>query len=37
MVSSYICDFVDEEENENAFAYLEEDEHDDIRAERNME
>ena len=28
---------VDDEEHENAFMYLEEDEHDDRRAEREME
>lgn len=39
MVFNYICDFVDDEEdeNENAFAYLEEDIHEDMRAERDME
>lgn len=35
----YICNFVDDEEseNENAFGYLEEDIHEDMRAERDME
>lgn len=37
MAFDYICNFVDDEENENAFAYLEEDIHDDMRAERDME
>lgn len=39
MAFDYICNFVDDddEEKENAFAYLEEDIHDDIRADRDME
>lgn len=39
MAFDYICNFIDDEEdeNENAFAYLEEDEADDKRAERDME
>lgn len=37
MAYEYICNFVDDEESSNAFTYLDEDIHEDMRAERDME
>lgn len=37
MEFNYICNFVEDEESENAFSYLDEDIYEDMRAECDMD